>query len=95
MSYYGFLFLFPKFGDAATTAQRKFYEKYHDPAHWTSCAVNEFISKVVKRVRLTSRSELKKQLPIAYPRHTPIFLQQVKSHYETFDENLEMTQENF
>ena len=79
--------------DAAATAQRKFYEKYPDPTHWTSSAVDEFVSKAVERVRLTSHSELKKQLPIADPKHTPMFLEQVKSHYETHDKNPEMTQE--
>jgi hypothetical protein len=80
-------------GDAAATAQRKFYEKYHDPTHWTSSAVDEFVSKAVERMRMTSHSELKKQLLIADPKHTPMFLEQVKSHYETHDENPEMTQE--
>ena len=68
-----------------------FYEKYPDPAHWTSSAVNKFVSKAVEKMRLTSHSELRKQLPIADPRHTPIFLEHVKSHYETYDENHEMT----
>ena len=80
-------------GDAAATAQRKFYEKYPNPAHWTSSAIDEFISKVVERVRLTSNADLKKQLPIADPRLNSIFLQQVKSHYETHDENPEMIQD--
>jgi hypothetical protein len=44
-------------------------------------------------VRLASSLELKKQLPIAGPKHTPPFLEQVKSHYETHDESPEMTQE--
>ena len=79
--------------DVAATAQRKIYVKYSNPAHWTSSAVDEFISKVVERVRLTSNVDMKKQLPIADPGHASMFLQQVKSHYETHDENLEMTQE--
>lgn len=80
-------------GDAAATAQRKFYEKYPNPADWTSSAVHEWVSKAVEKVRLASNSELKKQLPIADPKHTPPFLEQVKSHYETHDESPEMTQE--
>ena len=44
-------------------------------------------------MRSTSHLELKKQLPITDSRHTPLFLEHVKSHYEIYDENLEMTQE--
>ena len=80
-------------GDTVATALRKFYEQYHDPTHWTSSAVDEFFFKVVERVTLTSHSELKKQHPIADPRHPPMFCEQVKFHYETHDENPEMTQE--
>jgi hypothetical protein len=80
-------------GDAAAAAQRKFYEKYPNPADWTSTAVHEWVSKVVDRVKVASHSELKKQLPIADPKHTTAFLEQVKFHYETHDESPEMTQE--
>ena len=78
-------------GDVAATAQRKFYEKYLDPTHWTSSAVDEFVSKAVERVRLISYSEVNKKISIADPRHTPMFLEHVKSHYETHDENPEIT----
>ena len=44
-------------------------------------------------MRLTSYSEFKKQLCIADLKHTPMFLQHVKFHYETHDENPEMTKE--
>ena len=44
-------------------------------------------------MRLLSHSELKKQLPITDSRYTPLFLEHVKSHYETHDEKLEMIQE--
>ena len=69
------------------------FEKYHDLAHWTSGTADEFLSKAVEKMRLTSHSELKKQLSIADPRHTSLFLEQVKSHYETHAENPEMTLE--
>jgi len=92
-----FLYIFwlvqQELGDAAASAQRKFYEKYPNPAHWTSNAVHEWVSKAVDKVRSASHSELKKQLPIADPKHTPLFLEQVKSHYENHDESPEMTQE--
>ena len=62
-------------------------------ARWTSSAADEFVSKVVENMILTSYSELKKQLPIIDPSQTPLFLEQVKSHYETHDKNPEMTEE--
>jgi ribosomal protein L13E len=37
---------------------------------------------------------LKKQLPIADPRHTKHFLEQVKTHYDSNDDSPEMQQEN-
>ena len=64
-------------------------------AHWISSAADEFVTKDVDNMILTSYSELKKQLPIADPRQTPLFLEQVKSYYETHDENHEMTKKNF
>jgi hypothetical protein len=44
-------------------------------------------------VRTTSKTELKKQLLCADLKHTPTFLEQVKLHYEKYDEDLEITQE--
>ena len=61
-------------GDAIATAQKKFYEKYPDPTHWTSNAVDELVSKAVEMVKLTSHSEFNKNNFIADPRHTPMFL---------------------
>ena len=55
--------------------------------------MNEFVFKGIERLRLTSHSELKKQLLIADPKHYPMFLKEMKSHYETHDENSEITQE--
>ena len=80
-------------GDAAASAQRKFYEKYPNPAHWTSSAVDEWVSRAVHKVRLAYHSKLRKQVPIADPKHTLAFLEHMKSHYETHDECPEMTQE--
>ena len=79
--------------DVVATAQRKFYEKYPNPTHWTSSAVDEFVFKVVESVRLICHLELKKQLSIADAGHTPMFIEQVKSQYETHNVNPEMTQE--
>ena len=42
-----------------SAAQRKFYEKYPDHAHWTLSAVDEWILKVVDRMKFTSHLELK------------------------------------
>jgi len=80
-------------GNATTITQRKFYKKYSNLANWTSTTVNEWVSKVVDKVKVASHLELKKQLPIADPKHTPTFLEQVKLHYETHDDSLEMSQE--
>jgi hypothetical protein len=43
--------------------------------------VHEFINKAVEKVRTSTLSELKKQLPITDPKHTKHFLEQVKAHY--------------
>jgi len=80
-------------GDATAIAQKKFDEKYPNPVDWTSTAVNEWVSKVVDKVKVASHLKLKKQLPIANPKHTLAFLEQVKLHYETHDDSPEMTQE--
>jgi hypothetical protein len=57
---------------------------------WSAKSVHEFINKAVDKVRTSTLSELKKQLPIADPRHTKHFLEQVKTHYESNDDSLEM-----
>jgi hypothetical protein len=44
-------------------------------------------------VKTTSKTELKKQLPCVDPKHTPTFLEQVKLHYEKYDEDPKITQE--
>jgi hypothetical protein len=80
-------------GEAAAAAQRKFYEKFPNKEDWSTKSVHEFINKAVDKVRTSTFSELKKQLPIANPRHTKHFLEQVKTHYESNDDSPEMQQE--
>jgi hypothetical protein len=55
--------------------------------------VHEFINKAVEKARTSTLSELKKQLPIADPKHTKHFLEQVKAHYGCNDDSPEMHQE--
>jgi hypothetical protein len=64
-----------EFGKAATAVQKKFYEKFPNREGWSSKSMHEFISKVVDKVRTSTLSELKKQLPIADPKHTKHFLE--------------------
>jgi hypothetical protein len=61
-----------EFGKAATAVQKKFYEKFPNRS---SKSMHEFISKVVDKVRTSTLSELKNQLPIADPKHTKHFLE--------------------
>ena len=53
----------------------------------------EFINKAEEKVRTSTFSDLKKRLPIANPKHTKHFLEQVRAHYECNDDSLEMQQE--
>ena len=78
-------------GEAAAQAQQRYYDKFPIPSDWTTGTVDNYIFKAVEKVRTTSKTELKKQLPCADPKHTPIFLEQVKLHYEKFDEDPEIT----
>jgi hypothetical protein len=55
--------------------------------------VHDFINKAVDKVRTSILLELKKQLPIVDPKHTKHFLEQVKTHYECYDDFLEMQKE--
>jgi hypothetical protein len=48
---------------------------------------------IIYKVRTSTLSELKKQLPIADPRHTKHFLEKIKIHYESNDDSPEMQQE--
>jgi hypothetical protein len=78
-------------GEAAAQAQRRYYDKFPDPSDWIAVVVDDYIFKAVEKVRTTSKMELKKQLPCTDPKHTPTFLEQVKLHYEKYDEDLEIT----
>jgi hypothetical protein len=80
-------------GEAAAQAQQRYYDKFPNPSNWTTGTVDDYIFKAVEKVKTTSKSELKKQLPCTDPKHTPTFLEQVKLHYEKFDEYPEITQE--
>jgi hypothetical protein len=55
--------------------------------------VHDFINKAVDKVRTSTLSELKKQLPITDPKYTKHFLEQVKTYYECNDDSSEMQQE--
>jgi hypothetical protein len=55
--------------------------------------VHEFTNKAVKKVRTSTLSKLKKQLPITDPKYTKHFLEKVKAHYECNDDSPEMQQE--
>jgi hypothetical protein len=80
-------------GEAAAQAQRRYYDKFLEPSAWTEGVVDDYIFKAVEKVRTTSKTELKKQLPCADPKHNPTFLEQVKLHFEKYDEDPEITQE--
>jgi hypothetical protein len=80
-------------GEAVATAQRKFYEKFPNREDWSSKSVHEFINKTMDKVRTSTLSELKKQLPTVDPKHTKHFLEQVKSHYECNDDSPKIQQE--
>jgi hypothetical protein len=47
----------------------------------------------VDKVKKDMSSDVKKQLPIADPRQTPQFLEQVRVHYESREDDPEMSQE--
>lgn len=68
--------------EAAAIAQRKFYEEHPDKSQWSSKGVHDYINKAVHKVKTSLLSTLKKQLPIADPKNTDKFLEQVKLHYE-------------
>ena len=78
---------------AAATVQRKFYKKLPNKEDWSAKSINEFINKVVDKVRTSTLSELKKQLPTADPKHTKYFLEQIKIHNKYSDDLLKMQQE--
>ena len=68
-------------------------EKFPNESSWTSAKVQDFVSAAVKKVKVHLTSELKKQLPIADPKHSSDFLQQIRNHYEIREDDPEMSQE--
>jgi hypothetical protein len=79
--------------EAVAATQRKFYKKFPNKEDWSAKSIYEFINKAVDKIRTSTLSELKKQLPIADPRHTKHFLEKIKIHYESNDDSPEMQQE--
>jgi len=80
-------------GEAASIAEQKFYQKYPDPDQWTTRSVDDWVRTSVKKVEDKLIAEMRKHLPVADPKHTPAFLEEVKLHYEKFDDQPEMQQE--
>ena len=60
--------------------------KNPDSSNWTDRNAEEWVRKVVKKVKDKLVCELRKHLPAADPRLTPGFLEEVKAHYEKFKE---------
>ena len=86
------MFIQHEIAEAATVAQRKFYEEHLGPNQMSSAGIHEYINKRVEKVRKSTLSTLKKHLPIADPKQTDEFLEQVKLHYEMHSEaTLEMS----
>jgi hypothetical protein len=63
-----------------------------DSSNWTDRNAEEWVRKAVKNVEDKPVAEFKKHLSVADPKLTPCFLEEVKAHYEKFDEP-EMLQE--
>jgi hypothetical protein len=63
-----------------------------DSSTWTDRNAEEWVRKAVKKVEDKFIAELRKHLHVADPKLTPGFLEEVKAHYEKFDEH-EMLQE--
>lgn len=81
-------------GEAVAHATRRFKERYPEKSiEWTTGKLHEAIGKAVDKVKKETQSELKKQLPIADPKLTPQFLEEVKKHYECREDDPEMSQE--
>jgi hypothetical protein len=74
----------------AASVERKFYDRYPNPENWTSQRVDDIVGKAVIRAKVQFKSELKKILPIADPQNTHAFLAEVKTHYESRDDGVEM-----
>ena len=78
--------------EAAHAAEDKYKMKNHDSSNWTDRNAEEWVRKAVKKVEDKLVCELRKHLPVVDPRLTPAFLEEIKVHYEKFDEP-EMLQE--
>jgi hypothetical protein len=72
--------------EIAHAAEEKYKMKNLDYSNWTNCNAKEWVRKVVKKVEDKLVSELRKHLPVADTKLTPLFLQEIKVHYEKFDE---------
>ena len=59
--------------------------KNPDLRNWNDRNAEEWVRKVVKKVEDKLVAELRKHLPVADPRLTLSFLEEVKAHYEKFD----------
>lgn len=77
-------------GEATAVAQRRFYERYPNPEDWTAKRLEELVHRAVKKTKVHYKGELKKMLPVADPSNTIPFLEEVKYHYESHDEDPEM-----
>ena len=89
-----FFVLQQELGEAVAHATRIFKEKYPEKSsEWTTGKLYEIIGKAVDKVKKDMSSDVKKQLPIADPRQTPQFLEQVRVHYESREDDPEMSQE--
>jgi hypothetical protein len=72
--------------EAAHASEDKYKMKNPDSSNWTDRNAEEWVRKAVKKVEDKLIAELRKHLPVADPRLTPGFLEEVKAHYEKFDE---------
>ena len=72
--------------EAAHQAEDKYKMKNPDSRDWTDRNAEECVRKAVKKVEDKLIAELRKHLPVADPKLTPMFLDEVKAHYEKFDE---------
>ena len=72
--------------EAAHAAEDKYKMKNPDSANWTDRNAEEWVRKAVKKVEDKLVAELRKHLPVADPKLTHGFLEEVKTHYEKFDE---------
>jgi hypothetical protein len=76
----------------AHAAEDKYKMKNPDSRNWTNRNAEEWVRMDVKKTKDKFVAELKKHLPVADPKLSKVFLEEVKIHYEKFDEP-EMLQE--